>query len=214
MSYIFLYSEYSKWSIKFLNIIEENNLIDSLNIHLICIDNKEIRNSILHSKKISIKYIPVLLEVKNNNEVDIYEKQNLYDFLQRAIQQVSKPATNQNQTHIQTPFKNNQNQLHVQTIPEQNQKQINIMPEQNQTQIHATSNQNDNLTNISNVLEEPLKKPIAIRNGPGNYSLTELQEIPVREFPEKVDDSIKKESIYEKAMLMRKQRDTTPLSDK
>tara|TARA_B100000073_G_scaffold347754_1_gene363186 strand:- start:2524 stop:3405 length:882 start_codon:yes stop_codon:yes gene_type:complete len=64
---ILIHSKYSAYSKRLLKIAN-----DVPHVKKICIDNKKIRNYILHSKKIALKVVPTLI-ISNNNEIQLYE---------------------------------------------------------------------------------------------------------------------------------------------
>lgn len=83
--YVLLYSKFSKSSTEILRLLEEYNMITTMNIHTLCIDNEDIRNRILNSIKIEIRIVPCLLIVYKTGAVEKYEAIQAFEWVREII---------------------------------------------------------------------------------------------------------------------------------
>lgn len=81
-----LFSKYSENSNKILALIKDNNLFETLNINIVCIDNENIRKRILNSD-IEINIVPCLLCIKDKIQIEKFEGQELNNWIYYQIQQ-------------------------------------------------------------------------------------------------------------------------------
>ena len=85
-----IYSKYSDFSKKLLNIIE-NSGIDFINIFkikLLCADNENIRKTILKSKTLDIKNVPCILLVYEDGKIEKYDDLNAFKWVDEIIQKI------------------------------------------------------------------------------------------------------------------------------
>ena len=81
-----LFSKYSNPSKRLLGLLQEHNLVERLNINLVCIDNEIVRNKIQLSE-IEINVVPCLLVVQDKNQVEKYEGKELDEWISFQFQQ-------------------------------------------------------------------------------------------------------------------------------
>lgn len=83
MEILILYSEYSKKCKKFLSTLNNDPIIDVKKIQKLCIDNPQVRKVV--EKHVQI--VPAVM-VKNNSEIDLYEGDEAYDWLDSFSEQL------------------------------------------------------------------------------------------------------------------------------
>jgi len=76
MEILIIYSNYSKKCKKFLSVLNKDPIIDVNKINKLCIDNPNIRSVV----EKQIKIVPAVM-VKNDQDVDLYEGDEAYDWL-------------------------------------------------------------------------------------------------------------------------------------
>lgn len=92
MSYppILLYSKYSNSCNSLMNTLKPQ-VINAIGLQTLCIDNKEIRESIQNNNTYSISVVPCLL-VYVNGAVEKYEGQRVFMWFKEILAQMSPPA--------------------------------------------------------------------------------------------------------------------------
>lgn len=83
MEILILYSDNSKKSKKFFTLLNDDPVIDIKKMNKLCIDNPEIREIV--SKH--IKKVPAVM-VKTNNDIEIYEAEEAFDWLTSFSEQL------------------------------------------------------------------------------------------------------------------------------
>jgi Ser-tRNA(Ala) deacylase AlaX len=83
MEILILYSDNSKKSKKFFTLLNDDPVIDIKKINKLCIDNPEIREIV--SKH--VKKVPAVM-VKTNNDIEIYEAEEAFDWLTSFSEQL------------------------------------------------------------------------------------------------------------------------------
>jgi pyruvate-formate lyase-activating enzyme len=110
---ILLFSKYSNNSKQLLELLQSNNIIEQLNLNLLCVDNENVRQRIKLSD-VEIVKVPCLLVIVNKIQIEKYEGQQLQEWIVSKLQQ--QQQIRQQQIH--------QQQMHQQqTGLQQNQKQ-------------------------------------------------------------------------------------------
>jgi len=77
---VLLYSKFSKASTKLLSQLESTPEL-SQSISLICIDNHSVRKQILADQKIKVNVLPCFIRLNEEDNFDVYEGQNAFDFI-------------------------------------------------------------------------------------------------------------------------------------
>jgi hypothetical protein len=122
---ILLYSKYSNSSKQLLDLLTSKNLIELLNITLLCIDNEIYRKRILLSP-LEISNVPCLLLIHNGVKVDKYEAFELIDWINYQLTLLQKNDENiQNEQLLQQ-------QQQQQMLLQQQQQQILLQQQQQQ----------------------------------------------------------------------------------
>jgi hypothetical protein len=135
---ILLYSKYSNSSKQLLDLLTSKNLIELLNITLLCIDNEIYRKRILLSP-LEISNVPCLLLIHNGVKVDKYESFELIDWINYQISLIQKNDDNiQNEQLLQQQQQQQmllQQQQQQQMLLQQQQQQQMLLQQQQQQQI-------------------------------------------------------------------------------
>jgi len=131
---ILLYSKYSNSSKQLLDLLTSKNLIELLNITLLCIDNEIYRKRILLSP-LEISNVPCLLLIHNGVKVDKYEAFELIDWINYQLTLLQKNDENiQNEQLLQQQQQEMILQQQQQQMLLQQQKQQQILLQQQQQQ--------------------------------------------------------------------------------
>ena len=77
---VLLYSKFSKASTKLLSQLDSTPEL-AQSITLICIDNHSIRKQILADQKIKVNVLPCFIRLNEEDNFDVYEGQNAFDFI-------------------------------------------------------------------------------------------------------------------------------------
>ena len=93
---IIFYSKYSDVCTNLLDTVNSLplNIISRLNIESICIDNESIRSRIVNSNDIEINVVPTLLVINNNN-IDKYEGEVLFKWIENRVKLFVEPQQTQ-----------------------------------------------------------------------------------------------------------------------
>lgn len=83
MEILILYSDYSKKCKKFLSTLNNDPIIDVKKIQKLCIDNPQVRKVV----EKHVQVVPAVM-VKNNSEIDLYEGDEAYDWLDSFSEQL------------------------------------------------------------------------------------------------------------------------------
>lgn len=83
MEILILYSEYSKKCKKFLSTLNNDPIIDVKKIQKLCIDNPQVRKVV----EKHVQVVPAVM-VKNNSDIDLYEGDEAYDWLDSFSEQL------------------------------------------------------------------------------------------------------------------------------
>lgn len=158
-----IYSKYSDFSKKLLNIIE-NSGIDFINIFkikLLCADNENIRKTILKSKTLDIKNVPCILLVYEDGKIEKYDDLNAFKWVDEIIQKIHQ------QKQLEQDQIRQQQLQEEQTMQQLEQKQQNqnrqIKPQKAQAQVkqniksQKVDNRNKN-AQVKNVQVKNIKK--------------------------------------------------------
>ncbi len=87
-----IYSKYSDFSKKLLNIMETSG-VDFVNIFklkLLCADNENVRKTILKSKNLDIKNVPCILLIFEDGKIEKYDDNNAFNWVEEIIQKVNQ----------------------------------------------------------------------------------------------------------------------------
>ena len=156
-----IYSKYSDFSKKLLNIIE-NSGIDFINIFkikLLCADNENIRKTILKSKTLDIKNVPCILLVYEDGKIEKYDDLNAFKWVDEIIQKIHQ------QKQLEQDQIRQQQLQEEQTMQQLEQKQQNqnrqIKPQKTQVKQNIKSQKVDNRNKnaqVKNVQVKNIKK--------------------------------------------------------
>lgn len=83
MEILIIYSNYSKKCKKFISALNKDPIIDVNKINKLCIDNPNIRNVV----EKHVKIVPAVM-VKNDQDVDLYEGDEAYEWLDSFSEQL------------------------------------------------------------------------------------------------------------------------------
>ena len=83
MEILILYSDYSKKCKKFLSTLNNDPIIDVKKIQKLCIDNPQVRKVV----EKHVQVVPAVM-VKNNSDIDLYEGDEAYDWLDSFSEQL------------------------------------------------------------------------------------------------------------------------------
>ena len=180
-SKILLFSKYSQHSTSLINFIRDNNLIEALNINLICIDNENVRKKIAASD-IEINFVPCLLIIKDDIQVDKFEGKELIDWVNVQFQQIMQDQQTFQQTFPPQPqmmmqpqhqpqhqMMQPQPQMMQQSFPQQQQMMMQQQPiqqpqqqmlKQQPTQQHQMMMQNQSLPQHQMMMTQPSSSSI------------------------------------------------------
>ena len=216
-----LFSKYSENSKKILALIKDNNLFNTLNINVVCIDNENIRKRILNSD-IEINVVPCLLSIKDKIQIEKFEGQELNNWIYYQIQQQQQQILHQQQILQQQQIMQQQQNLshHVQqqqdiTLPSSEQ-QIPIASEvesstpiddlllDDEEDIDVVEHENNNIEELTEIaVQEITKKP---RKKENKYSNSQSHDYNEYEIKNKKKDQ-KKLDLLNAAMIMKKSRE-------
>jgi len=218
-----LFSKYSENSKKILALIKDNNLFNTLNINVVCIDNENIRKRILNSD-IEINVVPCLLSIKDKIQIEKFEGQELNNWIYYQIQQQQQQILHQQQILQQQQIMQQQQNLshHVQqqqdiTITSSSEQQIPIVSEvesstpiddllllDDEENIDVVEHENNNIEELTEIaVQEITKKP---RKKENKYSNSQSHDYNEYEIKNKKKDQ-KKLDLLNAAMIMKKSRE-------
>lgn len=217
-----LFSKYSENSKKILALIKDNNnLFNTLNINVVCIDNENIRKRILNSD-IEINVVPCLLSIKDKIQIEKFEGQELNNWIYYQIQQQQQKQILQQQQIMQQQQQIMQQQHHVQQqqqdiILPSSEQQIPIASEvesstpiddllllDNEEDIDVVEHENNNIEELTEIaVQEITKKP---RKKEHKYSNSQSHDYNEYEIKNKKKDQ-KKLDLLNAAMMMKKSRE-------
>jgi len=139
---ILLTSKYSQHCQKLLEFLKGNNLIQALNLNIICIDNENVRKRIKNAE-IEIKNVPCLLSIVDNIKVEKFEGNELNKWIsfhfeqimnqqQQMMMQQQQQMMMQQQQQQQMMQQQQQGQPPVIPQPQKMMKQpLAVIPEEN-----------------------------------------------------------------------------------
>lgn len=84
---VVIYSRYCNESLQFLESLEKNTETVKMDIRKLCIDNENIRERVLGSK-LGIKCVPTILIYHANGEVEKYEENTCFEWLDFIIEKL------------------------------------------------------------------------------------------------------------------------------
>ena len=212
-----LFSKYSENSKKILALIKDNNLFNTLNINVVCIDNENIRKRILNSD-IEINVVPCLLSIKDKIQIEKFEGQELNNWIYYQIQQQQqKQILQQQQIMQQQHHVQQQQQQQDIIIPSSSEQQIPITSEvesltpiddllllDNEEDIDVVEHENNNIEELTEIaVQEITKKP---RKKENKYSNSQSHDYNEYEIKNKKKDQ-KKLDLLNAAMMMKKSRE-------
>lgn len=88
MDVLVLYSEYSNKCKDFIDLLDSDTVIDSNKLNKMCIDNPDIRNTILQQNQVILKKVPCVLVKNSNQTVDVHEGKKAFDWLEEFSEQL------------------------------------------------------------------------------------------------------------------------------
>ena len=197
--------------------IKDNNLFNTLNINVVCIDNENIRKRILNSD-IEINVVPCLLSIKDKIQIEKFEGQELNNWIYYQIQQQQqKQILQQQQIMQQQHHVQQQQQQQDIIIPSSSEQQIPITSEvesltpiddllllDNEEDIDVVEHENNNIEELTEIaVQEITKKP---RKKENKYSNSQSHDYNEYEIKNKKKDQ-KKLDLLNAAMMMKKSRE-------
>ena len=180
---IIFYSKYSDVCTNLLDTVNSLplNIISRLNIESICIDNESIRSRIVNSNDIEINVVPTLLVINNNN-IDKYEGEVLFKWIENRVKLFVEPQ---------------------QTQQEQVQQEQVQQEQVQQEQVQQGTSINDLVMENSDGNPHNM---IPVRNGEGNYEMIKAEEVQtLQRNPEKKEEP--KGNLMSAALAMQKERE-------
>jgi hypothetical protein len=151
---ILLYSKYSNSSKQLLDLLTSKNLIELLNITLLCIDNEIYRKRILLSP-LEISNVPCLLLIHNGVKVDKYEAFELIDWINYQLTLLQKNDENiQNEQLLQQQQQEMILQQQQQEMILQQQQQQMLLQQQKQQQILLQQQQQQQILKQQQTVQE------------------------------------------------------------
>ena len=175
---VLFYSKYSKLSNEIIDVLNSipEDIINMINIHLVSIDNEKTRSRIINDKKIKITFVPCIIIVYNDGNVEKYEGNTCLEWINTIVSKYI-PSQEENEEDYYIPPKkskkpskkiNNQNNNTKQHTSindlDDNEEEQNY--EQNYEQ--EIEEENDNEEDE----QENIKPPATIRNDAGNYTIS------------------------------------------
>ena len=101
---VLLYSKYSPNSKKMLDLLQHSDLdLRLLSIQKVCIDNENIRKSIISDSSIEIKTVPTILVLYPDGGVEKFDGAHSFQFIENVIQNYIKMNTPQSSQPQQQP---------------------------------------------------------------------------------------------------------------
>ena len=169
---VLLYSKYSPNSKKMLDILQHSNLdLRLLSIQKVCIDNENIRKSIISDSSIEIKTVPTILVLYPDGGVEKFDGSHSFQFIENVIQNYIKMNTPQSSQSQQQP----QQQIKRSKLPQ-------IKSSSKKTSIHElfseSEEENENEDESQDGLEiiesaKPIQEPSA-RNIKSNNNTSSI----------------------------------------
>lgn len=203
---VLLYSKYSKFSKELVNIIENSNVdfINKFKFKTLCIDNETIRKTIINSKNIDIKTVPVILIVYNDGGVEKYEDLKAFEWAENVISQFIPTNVLQTpiQQDIQTSFVDEQYQndndiindddKDLNDISVQQQKMIDkhqIKVQSKKLQQQKIKKEQSHKQNIqTNQLRKQKANNVSVNTNPSIPQNTPLDELEIDEDEQEIFD--------------------------
>jgi hypothetical protein len=88
MDILIVYSEYSKKCKQFISLLDKDPVIDINKFNKLCIDNPIIRNFFTNDKQLNIKKVPAVVVKTTDDELELYEGCDAFDWLNSFSQQL------------------------------------------------------------------------------------------------------------------------------
>jgi hypothetical protein len=146
---VLLYSKFSNASKKLLSQLQKTPLLLE-SISLVCIDNKKIREKILHDEKIKVQGVPCFIRLnEETGNFDIFEGHNAFDFF-TSMQSTIKENNEKEQRLVE------QQQLEQQRMLQQQLEQQRLIEQQQRMLELQMKNEIENENENDN--EKPKKK--------------------------------------------------------
>ena len=206
---ILFYSKNSQYSNTLLKYIENCgvNIEKIIGYKLVCIDNKKIRNTILNSKDINIQYVPCLIKVFNNGNVEQYNYKELYQLVSYTVDLHNKEVQKQQVHNIKHVIRMDQeeslssssSESEIEEIP----KKVKKVKKEHKKKVKKEHKKNEKKTTIiesdfeseseseheniqiSSLTNEPNEKPSALKKKSDDLVSSALKMQQEREADEK-----------------------------
>jgi len=201
---VLLYSKYSPMSNKLISILSSCQLDLKVLVGLstVCIDNKEIRKQILQkNNKIEILSVPCILIVYHTGEVEKYEGESAFEWIEETINKyMPQPELEPQIQHEPQPQPQPQPQRQPQP---QSQRQTH-------TRKQVQKEEEEDIENEYIEEPEPRQKKISQKRVKKETTMEELGFEPtVKEETENKVSSVKGKDLMSAAMAMQKERDSS-----
>lgn len=99
MDVLILYSEYSNSCKEFIELLDSDTVIDSNKLNKMCVDNPDIRHTLLEQNQVIFKKVPCVLVKNPNHSIDVFEGEDAFewleDFSEKLYQQLLKQQEEQ-----------------------------------------------------------------------------------------------------------------------
>lgn len=180
-STLLFHSKYSKHSENLTSLLSKYDLLDSLGVKKVCIDNDKIRKQIIDNNNIDLKFIPCVILLHPDGRIDKYEGGDAFAWAndlivrqveiikqQQATQQATQEIRQLTQETRQTPplQESTQNFHELQQQQQQQQHQQHLEPQQQPTNSTSLAEVGDDTDEV----HPP--KTISVRSGPGSFELS------------------------------------------
>ena len=206
---IILYSKYSNSSTKLIKMINTYpvDLLSTLGVSLVCVDNEIIRKQILNCSKIKVKSVPSLLIVHSTGDIDLYENESIFEWFNEQININPSLKPPEPPPPIPQPILPPQEP----EVDKQVDKQ-NTLSEKNKEQ-----KTNINNINLDEKFDESVSRPpVVIRNNEGGYDLSDAfgePDSPNRDMKKHIRSSTQQtkdpDDVMSQALAMQKDREKT-----
>ena len=197
-----LFSKFSNNSTKLLEIIEASPFnFRNIKLTPICIDDENIRNKILKSSTFKITYVPCIIIIYSNGNVEQFEGTNAFGWVEeiknKYIASQPRPQPIEEPINIKQSRKTKNKESDTSKL----------------TLIEDLDSEDKDETNTDDDYDLP-KPPASIRAGPGNFESDaefgeqiQINRTVTRGIKNSGENNGKKESLMATAMEMQKSRD-------
>ena len=199
---VFFYSKYSSHSKKMLDLMQTSNIdfVTQISLKSVCVDNSKIRERILSSMKLDVKYVPCIMVIYDSGIIEKFDGNNAFDWLNRTIDIIRSQTIEVIPPPVVQP---------VQPIQQPSKKKKVVKKEiEIEEEVEEVEEDEEEVEEVEDIIK-PQKKKILLMKNKGNYDIIESDEL-IGEIPEQSRPSIKpsgrKGDIVAEAKEMEKMR--------